>query len=92
MVIDLFSRQVVGWSLREDRTTSIVIDALRMDWFKHRLDKLAGVLFRSDQGSQGASGAFRHVLKDYGILSLMSRRGNCWANACGKTAAWLVGD
>ena len=85
VVIDLFSRQVVGWSLREDMTSNIVIDALRMAWFRRHPDKQAGLLFHSDQGSQYASGAFRDVLKEYGILSSMSRRGNCWDNACSET-------
>jgi len=78
VVIDLFSRQVVGWSLREDMTSNIVIDALRMAWFKRHPGKDAGVLFHSDRGSQYASGVFKDVLKEYGILSSMSRRGNCW--------------
>ena len=85
VVIDLFSRQVVGWSLREDMTSSIVIDALRMAWFKRHPGKQAGVLFHSDRGSQYASGAFRGVLQEYGITSSMSRRGNCWDNACSET-------
>ncbi len=45
VVIDLFSRQVVGWSLREDMTSNIVIDALRMAWFKRHPGNHAGVLF-----------------------------------------------
>ena len=81
VVIDLFSRQVVGWSLRNDMTSSIVIDALRIAWFGRHPDKQAGVLFHSDRESQDASGAFREVLKKYGITSSMSRRGNCWDNA-----------
>lgn len=85
VVIDLFSRQVVGWSLREDMTSNIVIDALRMAWFKRHPGKQAGVLFHSDRGSQYASGAFRDVLREYGITSSMSRRGNCWDNACSET-------
>ena len=85
MVIDLFSRQVVGWSLREDMTSNLVIDALRMAWFKRHPGKQAGVLFHSDRGSQYASGAFRDVLTAYGITSSMSRRGNCWVNACSET-------
>ena len=56
-----------------------------MAWFKRRPDKHAGVLFHSDRGSQYASGAFRDALKDYGILSSMSRRANCWDNACSET-------
>ena len=85
VVIDLFSRQVVGWSLREDMSSSIVIDALRMAWFKRHPGKQAGLMFHSDRGSQYASHAFRDVLKEYGILSSMSRRGNCWDNACSET-------
>ena len=85
VVIDLFSRQVVGWSLRDDMTSNIVIDALRMAWFRRHPGKHAGVLFHSDRGSQYASHAFRDVLKQYGITSSMSRRGNCWDNACSET-------
>lgn len=85
VVIDLFSRQVVGWSLREDMTANIVIDALRMAWFRRQPGRHAGVLFHSDRGSQYASAAFRDTLKEYGITSSMSRRGNCWDNACSET-------
>jgi hypothetical protein len=51
VVIDLFSRQVVGWSLREDMTRDIVIDALRMAWFKRHPSKQAGLIFHSDRGT-----------------------------------------
>lgn len=85
MVIDLFSRQVVGWSLRQDMTRDIVIDALRMAWFKRHPGKQAGLIFHSDRGSQYASHDFRAVLKECGITSSMSRKGNCWDNACGET-------
>lgn len=50
-------------SLREDMTSNIVIDALRMVWFKRQPGKLAGVLFHSDRGRQYASHAFRDALK-----------------------------
>ncbi|QNP49232.1 IS3 family transposase [Diaphorobacter aerolatus] len=85
VVIDLFSRQVVGWSLREDMTRNIVIDALRMAWFKRHPDKNAGLIFHSDRGSQYASEDFRQVLTEYGITASMSRRANCWDNACSET-------
>jgi putative transposase len=85
VVIDLFSRQVVGWSLREDMTRDIVIDALRMAWFKRHPSKHAGLIFHSDRGSQYASQDFRDVLIEYGITASMSRRGNCWDNACSET-------
>ena len=53
VVIDLLSRQVVSWSLRRDMTRDIVIDALRMAWFKRHANKQAGLTFHSDRGSQG---------------------------------------
>lgn len=85
VVIDLFSRQVVGWSLQETMTRSIVIDALRMAWFKRHPDTKAGLIFHSDRGSQYASHDFRDALKEYGITSSMSRKGDCWDNACSET-------
>ena len=85
VVIDLFSRQVVGWSLRQDMTRDIVIDALRMAWFKRHPAKQAGLIFHSDRGSQYASKDFRDALTEYGITSSMSRKGNCWDNACSET-------
>jgi putative transposase len=85
VVIDLFSRQVVGWSLREDMTRDIVIDALRMAWFKRHPSKQAGLIFHSDRGSQYASQDFRDVMTEYGFTASMSRRGNCWDNACSET-------
>ena len=85
VVIDLFSRQVVGWSLRPDMTRDIVIDALRMAWFKRHPAKQSRLIFHSDRGSQYASKDFRDVLAEYGITSSMSRKGNCWDNACSET-------
>jgi len=76
---------VVGWSLREDMTRDIVVDALRMAWFKRHPSKHAGLIFHSDRGSQYASQDFRDVLIEYGITASMSRRGNCWDNACSET-------
>ena len=77
-MIDLFSRQVVGWSMRADMTRDIVIDALRMARLIRHLGKQAALTFHSDRGGQYASEDFRDLLKDYGITASMSRRGNCW--------------
>ena len=85
VVIDLFSRQVVGWSLRENMTRDLVMDALRMAWFRRHPGKQSGLIFHSDRGSQYASHDFRDKLKEFGITSSMSRRGNCWDNACSET-------
>ena len=56
-VIDLFSRQVVGWSMRDHMQTSAVTGALRMAWFRHR--PASGLIFHSDRGSQIAAMIFR---------------------------------
>jgi hypothetical protein len=85
VVIDLFSRKVVGWSMPPDMHRSLVIDALEMAWFQRRPDKTAGLIFHSDRGSQYASHEFRAVLSGHGITASMSRKGNCWDNACSET-------
>ena len=90
VVIELFSRQVVGWSLREDMTRDIAVDALCMAWFKRQPGKHAGLIFHSDRGSQYASQDFRDALKEYGITASMSRRGNCWDLRLQRDAVRLV--
>jgi len=76
IVLDLFNREIIGWSLKPRMTTDIVTDALTMAWFRRRPE--AGVLHHSDRGSQYASHAFQDKLKDYGMTCSMSRKGNCW--------------
>lgn len=56
-----------------------------MAWFKRHSGKDTGLISHSDRGSQYASEDFRAVLQDYGITASMSRRGNCWDNACSET-------
>ena len=85
VVIDLFSRKVVDWALRDDMTRDIVIEALRMAWFARRPGKHSGLMFHSDRGSQYASQAFKAVLDEYAITASMSWRGNYWDNACSET-------
>lgn len=66
VVIDLFSRQVVGWSLHQDMTRDIVIDALRMAWFKRHPSKQAGQIFHSDRGGQGGfNRSSQHLVVDW---------------------------
>lgn len=78
-VIDLFSRQVVGWSMKDHMQTSLVKDALTMARFRRR--PVEGLIFHSDRGSQYCSHEFQNALKDWGMRSSMSRKGNCWDNA-----------
>ena len=79
VVIDLFSRQVVGWSMQPHMKAELATDALRMAWFRRRPE--AGVIVHSDRGSQYCSGLFQDTLKAYGMGSSMSRRGDCWDTA-----------
>ncbi len=81
VVIDLFSRQIVGWSVQPHMRRELVMDALRMAWFRRQPGKEANVIFHSDRGSQHCSGDFQDLLTSYGMRSSMSRKGNCWNNA-----------
>jgi putative transposase len=85
VVIDLFSRRVVGWSMRPDMQRDLVIDALEMAWYQRRPGEKAGLIFHSDRGSQYASEDFSKLLKRCGITPSMSRKGDCWDNACSET-------
>jgi transposase InsO family protein len=85
VVIDLFSRKVVGWSMRPDMHRDLVIDALSMAWLGRNPGKQTGLIFHSDRGSQYASEDFRKVLEHCSITPSMSRKGNCWDNACAET-------
>ena len=78
-VIDLYSRRVVGWSMGSRMTAQLVCDALTMAIWQRQ--PKASLIVHSDRGSQYASKAYRHLLKDYGFVGSMSRKGNCWDNA-----------
>ena len=78
-VIDLFSRRVVGWSMKAEMTAQLVTDALMMAiWRRGKPDAL---LHHSDQGSQYTSEQFQRLMADNGVLCSMSRSGNVWDNA-----------
>jgi len=85
VVIDLFNRQVVGWSLGEDLRCELVIDAFQMAWYRRCRGRRTELIFHSDRGSQYASEPFRELLRKRGIKASMSRQGNCWDNACSET-------
>lgn len=78
-VEDLYSRQVVGWSMSERIDSRLVVDALEMA-VSRRLPA-EGLVAHSDRGSQYASEHYRRVLSGHGITCSMSRRANCWDNA-----------
>lgn len=85
VVIDLFSRRIVGWSLRSEIRTEIVTKALEMAWYRRRPEPKEELMFHSDRGSQYASDEFRRTLSRFDIVPSMSRTGNCWDNACAET-------
>lgn len=80
VMIDLHSRSVIGWSMSERMTADLVNDALLMALWQRKFPK--GVLVHSDRGSQYASGLYRDTIADHGLIQSMSRKGNCWDNAC----------
>ncbi len=79
VVIDLFNREVLGWSMSHSLETSLVLKALNSAMEKVGPD--AKVIFHSDRGSQYASTAYRKFLKNKNIKPSMSRKGNCYDNA-----------
>jgi len=83
VVLDLFSRKVVGWSLSRRMTRGLVMNALRMSYWRRRPNP--GVIFHSDRGSQYCSRDFQNLLEMYGMKSSMSRKGNCWDNAVAES-------
>lgn len=83
VVIDLFSRAVVGWSMQATMSKQLVSDALMMALWRRGFPR--GVLFHSDRGSQYCSKDFQIMLKSYGLLCSMSRKGNCWDNAVAES-------
>ncbi len=80
VVIDLYARKVVGWSMSRRLTATLACDALRMALW-HRRPERGQLIHHSDRGVQYASRAFRRLLKAYGIEGSMSRKGDCWDNA-----------
>jgi len=79
VVIDLFSRKVVGWSIGSRMKAQLVCDALTMAIWQRR--PRAGLIVHTDRGSQYASKAYRKLLLANGIKGSMSRKGDCWDNA-----------
>lgn len=78
-VEDLFTREIVGWSMSERIDSRLVVDALSMAIARQRPGE--SLIAHSDRGVQYASEHYRRLLKEYGITCSMSRRGNCWDNA-----------
>jgi transposase InsO family protein len=83
VVIDLYSRKVVGWSMSSRMKAQLVCDALKMAIWQRRPAR--GLIMHTDRGSQSASRQYRKLLADKGVRGSMSRKGNCWDNAVAES-------
>lgn len=83
VVIDLYSRSVIGWSIQPTMSRKLVCDAFIMALWRRGFPR--GVLFHSDRGSQYCSNDFQKLLKTFGFICSMSRKGNCWDNAVAES-------
>jgi putative transposase len=80
VLLDLYSRRVVGWAMGQRLTVELAERALTMA----RTNRVptSGLLHHSDRGSQYAATSYQRLLDEYGLIPSMSRKGNCWDNAC----------
>ncbi|EOJ6112064.1 IS3 family transposase [Escherichia coli] len=88
VVVDLFSRKIIGWSMQSRMTKDIVLNALLMAVWRRNPEKK--VLVHSDQGSQYTSHEWQSFLKSHGLEGSMSRRGNCHDNAVAESFFQLL--
>ncbi len=88
VVLDLFSRQVVGWSMRPTMHSDLVLQALLAAVWRRK--PAPGLMLHSDQGTQFTSGEWQSFLKNHGIVCSMSRRGNCHDNAVAESFFQLL--
>ncbi len=82
IVLDLYSKRVVGWSMDNNLKTDLVLSALNMAVSRRDVSK--DLIFHSDRGSQYRSHEFRNRLNKLEFVQSMSRKGNCWDNACAE--------
>jgi putative transposase len=83
VVLDLCSRRVVGWAMGTRIDAQLVLSALMMALTRRKPSR--GLIFHSDRGSQYASRVFRKATTHWKIQQSMSRKGNCWDNACAES-------
>lgn len=83
VVLDLYSRKIVGWSMSSRMKTELVCDALKMAIWQRKPAR--GLVVHSDRGVQYASDEYRKLLNMHGYQGSMSRKGNCWDNAVAES-------
>jgi transposase InsO family protein len=79
VVLDLYSRRVVGWAMADHMRTELPLEALQMALRGHSI--APGLIHHSDRGSQYASNAYQKALANSGMVCSMSRKGDCWDNS-----------
>jgi putative transposase len=83
IILDLYSRKIVGWSMNKNMKKELVLKALQMTLINRTVSE--GLIFHSDRGVQYTCGLLKETLKKNQINQSMSRKGNCWDNACAET-------
>ena len=83
VLLDLYSRRVVGWAMSERQTTTLVVEAWRMAWEQRH--PAEGLLHHSDQGNQYTANLYRTILTRRGVVLSLSRKGNCYDNAVAES-------
>lgn len=83
VIIDLFSRKIIGWSMNNRMEKSLVCNALKMALFRRKIT--SETILHSDRGSQYCSKIFQQLLVKNNIICSMSRKGNCWDNAVAES-------
>jgi transposase InsO family protein len=83
VIIDLYSRKVIGWAMSERMTADLVCDALRMALWRRK--QPTGVIVHSDRGSQYCSMVYQTLIRAHQLRCSMSAEGNCYDNACAES-------
>ena len=83
VVLDLYSRKVIGWAMSERMTAHLVCDALTMALFRRKHPK--SVIVHTDRGSQSCSHDYQTLLREHGLICSMSAKGCCYDNACSES-------
>lgn len=83
VVIDLYSRMVVGWAMAERMTADLACNALQMALWRRRMPR--GLIVHTDRGSQYCSSSYQALLERHDLICSMSGKGNCYDNACAES-------
>lgn len=83
IVLDLFSRKIIGWSMDSNMKAELVNNAVLMAIWQRKPPK--GLVWHTDRGSQYCAASHAKIIKQHGIIQSMSRKGNCWDNAVAES-------